>query len=200
MISKIQENIQKDKYFNYKIYSIYFDSDNFELISNSLEKPIYKEKLRLRKYANSDSIFFEIKKKYKGLVNKRRIVTSKESVEKYLKNKIPIDNSHVFKEIDTMINKYNLKPKAFVYYDRLAYIGNTNDDLRITFDYNIKGRLNDISFNESNEDTVLSDKYIMEIKANNAIPLWLVKSLTELKIYPSSFSKYGTLYRKKEIK
>ena len=40
--------------------------------------------------------------------------------------------------------------------------------------------------------------YIMEIKTLGSIPLWLVKTLSELKIYPVSFSKYGKIYTKKK--
>ena len=39
------------------------------------------------------------------------------------------------------------------------------------------------------------DEWLMEGKINQAMPLWMTKILSEFKIYPASFSKYGTEYK-----
>lgn len=199
-LKKINDYVEEDKYFKYKICSIYFDTNNYDLIRNSLEKPIYKEKVRIRSYGkveNEDKIFFEIKKKYKGITNKRRITLTYENLKNYLnKNKIP-DNSNIqiFNELDYLMNYYELKPKVFISYDRISFISKENKNLRITFDNNLNYRLNELNLDDEKGKTFNNDKYILEIKTLDSFPIWLVKALSELEIYPTSFSKYGSIYK-----
>ena len=199
-LKKINDYVEEDKYFKYKICSIYFDTNNYDLIRNSLEKPIYKEKVRIRSYGkveNEDKIFFEIKKKYKVITNKRRITLTYENLKNYLnKNKIP-DNSNIqiFNELDYLMNYYELKPKVFISYDRISFISKENKNLRITFDNNLNYRLNELNLDDEKGKTFNNDKYILEIKTLDSFPIWLVKALSELEIYPTSFSKYGSIYK-----
>jgi SPX domain protein involved in polyphosphate accumulation len=204
-LEKINNYIVEDKYFKYKICSIYFDTNNYDLIRNSLEKPIYKEKVRIRSYGKAkddDKIFFEIKKKYKGITNKRRTTLTYENLKKYLnKHKVP-DNSNIqiFNELDYLMNFYELKPKVFISYDRISFISKENKNLRITFDTNLNYRLNELNLEKENGRLFNNDKYILEIKTLDSFPIWLVKALSELKIYPTSFSKYGSIYKKYILK
>lgn len=170
------------------------------MIRTSLEKPIYKEKVRIRSYGkvlDNDKIFFEIKKKYKGITNKRRITLTYQNLKNYLnKNKIP-DNSNIqiFNELDYLMNYYELKPKVFISYDRISYISKENKNLRITFDTNLNYRLDELNLENETGNQFNNDKYILEIKTLDSFPMWLVNALSELKIYPTSFSKYGNIYR-----
>ena len=66
-----------DKYGHTTIRNIYFDTDNYRLVRHSIEGPPYKEKLRIRSYSHvsgNDNVFVELKKKYKSVVYKRRLV------------------------------------------------------------------------------------------------------------------------------
>ena len=197
----IGNHIIKDKYFESKILNIYFDSDNYDLIINSLEKPIYKEKIRLRSYDKptlNDKVFLEIKNKYHGVVGKRRVeVTLKEFNDYIEKGIIPNTNLQIMSEIDYCFKKYNLKPKFFLGYDRLSYYDKDNKEFRITFDKNIRSRNNNLKleYGDIGEKYFKEDMYIMEIKSLNSIPLWFTKILSELKIYPVSFSKIGNIYK-----
>lgn len=199
----IKKYIKADKYGITSICNIYFDTDNSELIRTSIEKPLYKEKLRLRSYGtpNSDEskVFLEIKKKFDGVVYKRRAAMTFRESEDYLNNGIkPSENAQIINEMDYIICHYNLKPKLFLAYDRIAYNGIEDEELRITFDKNIRSRENDLSLKSGSYGTNLLDKniYLMEIKANGGMPLWLADLLSELEIYPMSFSKYGNIYKK----
>ena len=125
-------------------------------------------------------------------------MTFRES-ENYLNNGIkPSENGQIINEIDYIIGHYNLKPKLFLAYDRIAYNGIEDEELRITFDKNIRSRENDLSLKSGSYGTNLLDSntYLMEIKANGGMPLWLADLLSELEIYPMSFSKYGNIYKK----
>lgn len=197
-IKLIKNYIIEDNYKKSTIYNIYFDTSNDQLIRKSIEKPIYKEKLRLRSYTiinEEANVFIELKKKYKETVYKRREKMSYCEAKKFLSNPIPY--SQITKEIAYFLSYYkNLQPRMFLYYDRDSYVSKDDKDLRITFDQNIIYRNYDLKLeNGIYGEKLLNDgTYIMEIKTNNALPLWLVKALSSEKIYKSSFSKYGKAY------
>ena len=196
----IKDNLEKDEYFESKICNIYFDNKDNELIVNSLEKPIFKAKLRLRSYEvpHMDSkVFLEVKDKYKSVVGKRRIKLSLRDFYDYMEGKT-IKNSQIMKELDYYFKLFKLKPYVFVGYDRLSYLEKGNPDLRITFDSNLRSRKQSLrlELGDYGDKYFDDDVYIMEIKALNSMPLWLVRSLSDLGIYPTSFSKVGSIYSK----
>ena len=197
-INKIVEKLIEDQYFKETIYNLYFDNDKYELINKSLDKPLYKEKIRLRSYeiVNNDSlVFLEIKKKYNSHTNKRRIIIKYKDYLDYIeKGIIPNCDNQIMKEIDYCFKNYHLKPKLKVRYDRLSYYLKEDEKFRITFDNNVRYCFDNLNFREfANDELLFRDGYIMEFKTFNGIPLWLNKILSELKIYPTSFSKVGKI-------
>lgn len=201
LLEKIKEFIVKDKYFKEIICNVYFDTENNDLIIKSIQKPIYKEKVRLRSYGvpNDDSeVFLEIKKKFNGLVNKRRVSITYKQAKDYIENDInPLPNSQIMKEIDYIFKRGKLKPKISITYDRQSYLAKDDLSVRITFDKNIKSRTDNICLDALDDGNFLLDNgYIMEVKSLNGMPFWLINALNELKIYPTSFSKYGKIYTK----
>lgn len=196
----INKNMDKDKYGVYTITNLYLDTDNFDLIRKSIDKPKYKEKVRLRCYGvpnDEQEVFLEIKKKYKRHGNKRRIRLKLKDAYEYIDGKIDID-SQISREIRYLINLYDLKPMIYIAYDRIAYIGNDNVNFRLTMDYNIRSRIDDLYLENGDYGEYLLDKnqYLMEVKTSGSFPIWFVKILSDLKIYPISFSKYGNIYKK----
>lgn len=198
--------MQPDKYNidhkPYTISNIYFDTEDNYLIRASLSKPKYKEKLRLRSYGvpNADSkVFLEIKKKVAGVVNKRRTVLKlSEAYDFVSSGKKPEEkeymNKQVLKEIEYFLKVYHLKPKVYLAYDRIAYFEKGNEDLRISFDQNIRTRRYDVALEKGDygEKLLPDGIYLMEIKTSRAMPLWLTKMLAKYDIKRRSFSKYGT--------
>lgn len=197
----IDEKMDKDTYHEdvYTIASLYLDTDNYDLIRRSLDKPNYKEKVRLRCYGKpklDENVFLEIKKKYNKCGNKRRIKLKLEDAYEFIKGNIK-PKSQVGKELEYTILKDNLKPKIYIAYDRVAYEEKENKNLRITLDFNIRYRTNNLNLEYGDKGEYLEKNIcIMEVKSNKAIPLWLVKKLSELKLYSQSFSKYGNIYQK----
>ena len=206
LIKKINENIKPGEYPYSKICNIYFDTNNSELIRKSLDKPVYKEKIRLRSYGipnRKDRVFLEIKKKYDGVVTKRRIALSLDEVYNYLENgKTPDTNKQIFNELDYCFKKYDLKPSMYISYERYSYSGKKDENFRITFDTNILSRDYDLKLDNGDYGLNLfgNDLYLMEVKALESMPLWFTRALSELKIYPISFSKYGKIYENKVLK
>lgn len=190
----------------YSINNIYYDTDTDELIRNSIDKPVYKEKLRLRSYGVpelNDMVFLEIKKKFNGVVNKRRTVIRLSQAYDFLDNGIvPGDgdylNMQVVRELKYFIEFYKPKPKVFLKYDRKALFGKEDNDLRITFDKNIRARREDLRLEagDAGERLLEDGKILMEIKTTTSFPLWLTSILTKYEIKGVSFSKYGTEYKK----
>ncbi len=189
----------------YTIANIYYDTADDHLIRASLQKPKYKEKLRLRAYGvpkKDSKVFLEIKKKYNGIVNKRRTTLKlKEAYEFVSSGKKPnlkdYMNAQVLEEINYFLKVYDLKPKLYLAYDRIAYFEKGNPDLRISFDTNIRSRRYDVRLEAGDYGELLldGDVYLMEVKTSLAKPLWLVHVMTELDIKRTSFSKYGTEFK-----
>ena len=193
------ERIHMDEYGLHTIRNIYYDTPDHELIRRSLDKPRYKEKFRLRGYGEvqEDSIvFLEIKKKYQGIVYKRREQLSLGQARNYLEEGSRLgQRSQILKEIDYFFERYHPKPMLYLAYDREAYVGNENEELRIIIDRNIRSRSHRLELSYDGECRLLNQgKYLMEIKAADAYPIWLAKLLSELEIFPVSFSKYGAVY------
>lgn len=209
VVKIIEENMQRDPYNAdnrfYPISNIYYDTRDYKLIRTSLLKPRYKEKLRLRAYgqaAPGQNVFLEIKKKYRGIVNKRRTQIPMPEAEWFIKSGeqppyAPYMNRQVLNELEYFVKNYKLEPKAYIAYDRLAFFGREGSDLRISFDTNIKGRTYNLSLSAPPGGVAILDKgyYLMEIKTRFAKPLWLVRLLSAEKIRSVSFSKYGSYYK-----
>lgn len=196
----ISPYMTEDKYGEHTICNIYCDSQHSDLIRRSLDKPVYKQKLRLRSYGRAtdeSQAFLEIKKKFKGIVYKRRMCIPYAQAHAYLVEGIPPqEQGQVFSEIDYLVKQMNLKPHIVICYDRVALYGNEDREFRITFDGRIRSRTADLDLRSGDygEQLVPQPYRIMEVKAADSIPMWMVKILSELKIYKASFSKYGSIY------
>jgi hypothetical protein len=195
----MREHVERDRFGRSAICNLYYDTPDFLLIRRSLDKPFYKEKLRVRSYgvASSEStVFAELKKKYDGIVYKRRIsMTESQSVE-FLQGRLP-PQSQISREIAYMFEYYKmLAPAVHLSYKREAFYGKEDKNLRITFDSEILYRTYDLSLQKGIYGSpILSDgTYLMEIKTATAIPLWLTAFLSREKIMKTSFSKYGKAY------
>ena len=210
VLDEIEKHMEPDK-FNidrktYSICNVYFDTEDDYLIRNSLAKPVYKEKIRLRSYGTPDEGaygFLEIKKKVNGLVNKRRTKIKIRDAYDFVESKGRTQveqgmNKQVLKELTYIVQNYDLKPKVMIAYDRLAYFEKGNPDLRLSLDTNLRSRRKDVKLEMGSygENIIDNDIWIMEIKTSKAMPLWLSEMLANEKIRSTSFSKYGIEFKK----
>ena len=192
-----------DEHGESTICNIYYDTADYRLIRASLEKPAYKEKLRLRSYGVTEpggEVFLELKKKYKGIVYKRRITLPEDAAGEFIAGCAPLGGEHgqIGREIEYFTRFYApLRPAVHLSYERSAWFSREDRDLRITFDKNIRFRQEDVSLTlPAGGRRILSEgESLMEIKAAAALPLWLVSELDTLGIYQSTFSKYGEAYK-----
>lgn len=213
LMKRIPEYMNPDEYCvdgkEYGIYNLYYDTPDDYLIRESLAKPYYKEKIRLRSYAEAaepnDKVFLEIKKKIGGIVNKRRITMTLEEADLYIRKGIRPDtkgkfiNEQILGELDVFMSNYSpLAPKQYISYQRSAFFGKDDRDFRLTFDRQLTARRDNLSLAEKSSGELLinPDCRLMEVKILNSMPIWLADCLSELQIYKTSFSKYGTAYKK----
>ncbi len=207
----LPKHMQSDTYCennsSYRINNVYYDTQDDLLIRNSLAKPYYKEKLRLRVYGDSIELnskaFLELKKKTAGIVHKRRVGMSLQEAYTFMKYGICYEEENyihdqVMNELKFFSKHYTLKPKVYIGYDRIAFFGKEDKNFRITFDYNIMTRRNDFHIENGCYGKRLENKntYIMEVKFIGSLPKWLINTLSNMRIYKSSFSKYGEEYIK----
>ena len=201
ILAAMAPHMAPDRYGRTTIRNIYFDTDNYRLIRRSIEKPAYKEKLRIRSYtqATADStVFVELKKKYDRVVYKRRLPLCETDAMGWLchEKACPVD-TQISREIQYFIDFYrDLKPTVFLSYEREAYYDKGGGDLRVTFDAHILVRQTDMDLCAPIYGTPIlpEGKVLMEVKCAGGIPLWMVEVLSRERIYRTSFSKYGTAY------
>lgn len=223
LLERIRKYMKEDKYFKSDIHNIYFDTDNYDLIIQSIDHPIFKEKVRARSYGGYDKVFLEIKTKVRGsayrqdliadsdvledsnIGYKRRVLITRQDFDELVANKSTAEtlaaknieqgsDIQIAREVDYLLRHFNLKPRIFLRYDRESY---SNGDLRVTFDTDLTYRTDNLNFSKNSSDEVFfkTDKnIIMEIKAASAMPLWLAKTLSAEHIYPEQFSKIGKIY------
>lgn len=202
ILRTMEPYMQLDKYGRTTIRNIYYDTDDYLLIRRSIEKPVYKEKMRIRSYqrANPDStVFVELKKKYQSVVYKRRIsLPEKGAMEWIEKDHHCHDGTQIASEIEYFIDYYKtLHPVVFLSYEREAYYCKDGSDFRVTFDDTILCRQEDLSLESEAYGTPLLPEgtILMELKCSGGIPLWMTRVLSSQHIYKTSFSKYGTAYQ-----
>lgn len=203
ILPELKHFFRQDDYGKYTIYNIYYDTPDYQLICASLDKPYYKEKLRLRSYgmpSKDNPVFMEIKKKYDGIVYKRRAQMTLEESVRYIRSGIhPHANPQILRELDYFFSRYCLIPKVFLAYDREAYAGIYGSGLRITFDTAIRYRESSLSLSAGSNGTLLlpPSMILMEVKLPGVMPYWMAQLFSKYDIYPVSFSKYGTYYQQK---
>ncbi len=202
ILAAMEPYMSIDQYGRTTIRNLYYDTDTYLLIRRSIEKPVYKEKLRVRSYATANgesTVFVELKKKYKRVVYKRRIAMSERNAMAWLAGEQPCPkNTQISREIDYFKTYYqNLKPTVFLAYDREAYYAYDGSDFRVTFDDRVLVRTEDLSLcSEPYGQSLLEEgKVLMEVKCSGGIPLWMVQVLSKEQIYKTSFSKYGVAYQ-----
>lgn len=212
LLKTIKKHMDKGNYHKSEVYNLYFDTDNYDLIIQSIDQPVFKHKLRARSYGGYDRVFLEIKTKIRGHdLNpgyKRRVMIThddfddlvdcrKTLVELAQQSQEAASDLQIAREVDYLLQHHHLKPKIMTIYDRESYKG--EDKLRITFDENLKYRDTDLRLVKGKRDKMyFKDERdtIMEIKAHGVLPLWLVEILSANKLYPQQFSKVGKSYEK----
>ena len=200
LFRRIGSHLRPDEYGRSTVMSLYLDTPDHRIIRASMEATDYKEKLRLRSYgtASADSaVFLELKKKFGGVVYKRRAVMTLSQAERYLLRGVKPFETQIMSELDWAMKLYNRPlPAMLIACEREAWFDEAHPDLRLTFDRSIRYRENDLRLDRGSAGITLLPEgtVLMEIKTAGAMPLWLADALDAEGILPGSFSKYGAAY------
>lgn len=202
LLDVMGEHMKLDQFGHSEIRNLYYDTDNFCMIRHSIEKPVYKEKLRVRSYKAAgpeDKVFVELKKKYEDVVYKRRISLPCQQAMTCLTGSQPFPKrTQIAREIEYVLRFYRtLHPAVFLSYEREAYYPLDGGDFRVTIDENIRFRQEQLTLDSdmAGIDLIDSDQVLMELKTSGGIPMWMVRFLSREHVYKVSFSKYGTAYQ-----
>lgn len=209
MIKYLQKFCAFDAYCDaeksYRVYNLYYDTSDGNLLRQSVEKPSFKEKLRMRSYkfpiGPVDPIYLEIKKKVDGRINKRRIRLPYSDAVRLIEEGIQpefedYESRQVLSEINYFLEMNPVRPNYYIGYERIALSARDGSGIRITFDHHILERTWNLNLSEDSGTPLLKDgEWLMEIKTSGNYPLWLTAKLSELAIYSRSFSKVGSAYR-----
>jgi SPX domain protein involved in polyphosphate accumulation len=210
LLPLVEEHMVPDKFCvggrTYHICNLYFDTEQDDVIRESLQHPYYKEKLRLRSYGlpqtGEDSVFLELKKKVNRIVTKRRAKLSYSQAAAFLREgTVPPGAEYmqrqVLGEIDYYLSHKDVTPTTLISYDRMAYFDRADKNFRLTFDSNLRHLRGDASFHHGREGELLfpEDFRLMEVKVSSAYPKWFADLLSEHRVFPHSFSKYGVAYK-----
>ncbi len=204
ILQEVEKRMDPDEFGETTIQSLYYDTPNARLVRTSIEKPKFKEKIRVRSYglATKDSkVYVELKRKSQGVVYKRRISAKEDESIAFFENKHSFGDGQIAKEIDYFKNYYGkLQPYILILYDRIAF-KKKEIDLRITFDRNTRYRATRLSLSDGLDGTLLLEPghVLMEIKSSLGFPRWLVDLLNEQKSYKRSFSKVGEAHKRELI-
>ncbi len=196
------ERLEPDRYHRYRVANVYYDTEDHFLIRNSLDKPYFKQKLRLRSYGvpgDRDPVFMELKKKLDGRVLKRRVTLPAEEAIRYLEGKPPAEKGQIHREIDAFLAEYRPGPRIYIGYEREAFREKPGEpELRLTFDREIRYRWNDLDLRLGDDGVPLlpEEAVLLELKSQYSFPLWLVRFLEQEGIRRISFSKYGAAFRR----
>ncbi len=202
LMPQLEKYLSIDAYGLHTISNVFFDTEQYDITRASIEKPAFKEKLRVRSYGTPDpehgQVFVELKKKYRHIVYKRRIALLISEARAFLLNGVipTTSDPQITREISHFMRLHHPVPKIFLCYNRIAMIGKDNPNLRITFDTNLLWRGTDLNLCSGAYGTPIlpDDRILMEIKVPNAMPLWLAHALSRQKLYQTSFSKVGSCY------
>lgn len=201
LLRALDGRLQQDVYGAYTVHNIYYDTDNYDLIRMSIDKPVYKEKLRMRSYGapgDGSPVFLELKKKYDGVVYKRRVALESRHAGELLRTGLySTRDRQILNEIRYFLSMYPVREKVLICYDRTALRGVEDGELRITFDANIRFRQSALRLDQGSwgADILAPGEMVMEIKVPGVFPVWLSRALSELSIFPASYSKYGAVYK-----
>lgn len=180
--------LQPDKHADaggvYRISSLYYDSPDLSCYRNKIDGIKYRRKLRLRVYKDSDMTFgfVEIKQRINRTVQKRRICLPIDEA-KALCSGMDIDmqrldqtDQETASEVLYLVKALSLRPQCIISYHRKAYEGSRYEHgLRVTFDTHLKYRLNNLDVTQPSKDRFFlpPDSVVMEVKANERVPIWL---------------------------
>jgi hypothetical protein len=183
----------------YRVYSVYWDTDDFRFFWEKIEGLKFRRKLRFRRYGDTPAVFAEVKQREDRTVQKRRLVWPADRVASVFGDGDrrvdwgAIEGDSVATEIGMMIERMHLRPRMAVSYRRRALLGAFDPELRLTFDGRIQyhhARLDIGQPFDVGRYALDPRATVFEVKYNHRAPAWLVKAVARHGFQMVRMSKY----------
>ena len=189
----------------YPITSLYYDSPDYKAYWDKLDGHRSRRKVRVRVYGNQtvtpESLaYLEVKERLNVRMRKRRVALRYAQAVDFdafdeVREGLSSSDAAVLQEVYYLYRTLQLRPACVVHYDRTAYEGRAPyDDLRVTFDVNLRGRVHDLSLVSTgyaaDQLFLPLDNVVLEVKANQNAPSWLVQMLSRHGCTYYRISKY----------
>ncbi|MBI3178622.1 MAG: polyphosphate polymerase domain-containing protein [Deltaproteobacteria bacterium] len=191
----------------YRVTSLYYDSADFACYRSKLDGINYRRKLRIRRYGALETApgvdplaMVEIKQRINRTTQKRRLATSLSKAYELCEGiSIPEDlranplDRAVAEEVLFLAGALQLRPTVVIAYRRQAFAGSAFEPgLRITFDSALTASDPSRGLAPLRDSLPLTreDGVILEVKANDVVPLWVSRLLAANRCTVRRFSKY----------
>ena len=185
---EMESRMVADEWGPSTVCNVYYDTPSHLLVRRSAEHPDYKEKVLIRSYGiahEGDPVFVELKKKFDGVVYKRRASMEAGRAQALLAGQGD-PHDQIERELDFTCRRYGgLVPSFYSGYDREAFYARDDREFRMTVDRRVRSRTHDMVLTATDEaEQFLDDGLsLLEVKAAGAIPLWLVRFFSAERIY-----------------
>lgn len=204
MILRLNSYMKKDPFVQgenfYMNRSLYFDTADLKEYREYADGEKRRQKYRMRNYSlDSPWVNLEVKNKLNRTVWKDKFKGDKSFFMDLIDDPWSFSDNSDYKDLAFAFAKYRYQPTVAVIYQRVPLVDALGSDLRITFDYNVRGgraELFDREPNDSDKRLLPSGEVILEIKFNSQMPKWCGKVLNEFQLSPTTFSKYATAVEK----
>jgi SPX domain protein involved in polyphosphate accumulation len=190
--------------YAYPIYSIYLDSPGFTLYNSTVQGEKNRYKLRIRYYNDNPKspVFFELKRRVHDVILKDRACVHRHAVAELLRGRCPrpedlvkpddADSYSCLRHFMDLAKGINAVARTIVYYHREAWVTPTDDNVRLTFDRNLRGARFDGRFVPPPDCwyTPKVEGVILELKFDNRFPIWMHHLAQTFNLQRTSMPKY----------
>ena len=193
IIADLSDHAERDPnsgHEGYRLVSLYYDSPGLDFFWAKVDGLKYRRKLRLRLYLGDDAALpttamVEIKQRTNRTVQKRRLALPLDMAEALCEGRIGVDtlanldelDREVASEVAYLVDAMQLRPSAITSYRRIAFVGNRYEaGVRITFDMNLSGRVDELSLQQAaTNHPLMSQNYcVLEVKSDDKVPNWVL--------------------------
>ena len=110
-------------------------------------------------------------------------------------------NSQILSELRHVIVSKQLKPVNVISYERMPFASIDDKGLRITFDFNIRTREDELDLTKGTAGKLVCPEKVsvLEVKTEKSLPYWLGEILGKYGYRNQTFSKYCSHYAPMKI-
>jgi VTC domain len=187
----------------YVLTSLYYDSPDLVCFWAKVDGESRRRKVRIRVYESREPlnlespVYVEIKQRVNRTTQKRRLkATYGEALQLCSGVRLDRDDvrdQRVADEVFDLAHRFDLRPTAITSYQREAWEGGWMDrGVRVTFDTDLRSRTSQLDLSSRTAGTTLMPPglAIVEIKVNERVPGWLVRTVAMHDMRVETISKY----------